>query len=386
MRLISWFEASEIGHLLDRERLGQHRPPLDGTLDGLIVGIGHVELAACLVVRHRAIRAARAQVSPRPLRRRVERASYVGEFGGGRDLGDAVEHPTRADRRELRPIPHEHELRPGLLDEAGEVRESAGIGHPGLVQIDRRVLPDDDPAVVRSRSECVHAERAAGQRWAIGPELLGGGPRHRDPDRFTASELLRPRCRVNHNTLPGARWADQNRGALGASDPLQCHGLLSAELADDTVADFALGEFTRGIPHLPVRRDREVRDVSLDCLLHRTDRERSQPAALERHHTPLPDHLARESDRLGRGQHADGLLEDHGTELALSERRRALGQPLLDTLDQRPLRTRVLSAREQPLRLLAGEPVALALLRPCCHQVGLGGRGLRFPVCELQAL
>jgi hypothetical protein len=155
-------------------------------------------------VRHRAIRAARAQLSPRPLRRRIERPSDIRELGGGRERGDAIEHPARPDRWKLCPVPHQHELCPGLLGEAGEVGEAAGVGHPGLVQIDRGVLDDCDPAVVHSRGECVHAERAASQRRAIGPEPLGSGPRHRDPDRFAAGELLRPRCRVDHNTLPAS--------------------------------------------------------------------------------------------------------------------------------------------------------------------------------------
>src|ERR1700722_9650606 len=45
--------------LADRNGLGQCDPVLDGSLDGLVAGVGHVQPAATEVVRHRAVGAAR---------------------------------------------------------------------------------------------------------------------------------------------------------------------------------------------------------------------------------------------------------------------------------------------------------------------------------------
>ena len=58
------------------------------------------------------------------------------------DLGEPVEHAAGADRGQLRAVADRDELCPGALDDLGEPVEAVGVGHAGLVEVDRRVLVD----------------------------------------------------------------------------------------------------------------------------------------------------------------------------------------------------------------------------------------------------
>jgi hypothetical protein len=111
-RSISLLEASAISDLTNVVVFGEGGPALHGGLAGRLAGVHEVELAAGLVVRHRALRFTGSQRGPRSSLLGVVGAANVGEFGSRSVAGDAVEHAAGADRGELLAVADRDQLRP----------------------------------------------------------------------------------------------------------------------------------------------------------------------------------------------------------------------------------------------------------------------------------
>ena len=89
--------------------------------------------------------------------------------------------------------------------------EAGVVGHPGLIEEDRRVRVDVDAPRLCAGDERVERERLPGQGGTVRAEPLGGGPGDSDPDRAVAGVLLGAGGGVDHDTLPGAGGADEDR-------------------------------------------------------------------------------------------------------------------------------------------------------------------------------
>src|SRR5450759_3774757 len=96
-------------------RLCQLRPALDGMLDRLITRVSDMHSAVGEVMSHRPVGTAGAQVAPRALLGGVPCAMHARELRTWRDLGEAIEHATGADRRQLRTITDSDQLGAGAL-------------------------------------------------------------------------------------------------------------------------------------------------------------------------------------------------------------------------------------------------------------------------------
>lgn len=179
-----------------------------------------------MVVGHRTVGAAGTEVCPRALLCRVERAPYVGELRCRGDLGEPFEHAAGADRGQLRSVADQHQLRAGRLDDAGEPVEAVGVGHAGLIEEDRAVLAQSEPAVFNTGDERVESERGALQGGTVAAEPLRGGPGDGDPACFATVQLLCACGSIDHDALPGAGRPDQDRGTLRPGDPRSGAGLL----------------------------------------------------------------------------------------------------------------------------------------------------------------
>ena len=68
-------------------------------------------------------------------------------------LGEPVEHAAGADGGELLAVAYGDELCSGALHERGERVEALVVGHPGLVEEDRRGLVDVDAPGAGARHE-----------------------------------------------------------------------------------------------------------------------------------------------------------------------------------------------------------------------------------------
>ena len=137
------------------------------------------------------------------------------------------------------------ELRACALDDLGEPVEPVGVGHAGLVEVDRRVPVDVELPALDTGHERVERERLPGERGAVLAESLRGGARDGDPEGLVAGELLGARGGVDHDALAGAGGADQDAGALGAGDDLERVGLLVAEARADPLGDLIAGQRAR---------------------------------------------------------------------------------------------------------------------------------------------
>ncbi len=105
-----------------------------------------------------------------------------------------------------------------------------------------------------------------------------------------AGELLGASGGVDHHALAGARWSDEDRGALGAGDDLKRVGLLVAEARADPLGELVARGRARLLTDVPAGGLGELCDPALDRLLFRAYRERRHPPALQREHAALGDH------------------------------------------------------------------------------------------------
>jgi hypothetical protein len=112
---------------------------LDRGLAGVVACVGEVELSAIEVVGHRALRFAVAKRGPCFSLSRVTGAVDAGELCRVGVGGEPVEHAARADRRQLLAVAHGDQLRSRALDKLGDRVKALVVGHPRLVQEDRRV-------------------------------------------------------------------------------------------------------------------------------------------------------------------------------------------------------------------------------------------------------
>ena len=100
--------------------LGELGPARDGGFAGLVARVAQEELAFGVVVGHRVLGPAVAQVSPRQLLFAVFGAVDLLELADGGVLGDVVEHAAGADRGELAAVADRDQLRARPLDQARE--------------------------------------------------------------------------------------------------------------------------------------------------------------------------------------------------------------------------------------------------------------------------
>ena len=143
---------------------------------------------------------------------------------------------------------------------------------------------------LRPGDERVERERPSGERGAVLAEALRGRAGHRDPERGVAGELLGAGGGVDHHALACARWADEDRGALGAGDDFERVGLLVAEARADPLGELVARDCARLLAHVPTGGLGELGDPALDRLLFRAYGERRHPPALQREHAALGDH------------------------------------------------------------------------------------------------
>ncbi len=177
-----------------------------------------------------------------------------------------------------------------MLHHLGEPVEPVGVGHPGLVEVDRRVRIDVDLAVLDTRHERVDTEHPLGERRAISAETLGRRPRHGNTEGLMAAVLLGAGGGVDHDTLAGARWPDEDRGALGAGDDLQGVGLLVAEMSPDPLGHRVACDLTCNRANVVAGHLGELGEPPLDCLLAGAYRERRHQPTLQGEDPALGDH------------------------------------------------------------------------------------------------
>ena len=227
-------------------------------------------------------------------------------------FGEPVEHAARADRRELRAVADHHQLRARPLDDIGELVEAVGVGHACLVEEDRRVRVEGEPAVLGPGDESVKRERLSGERGTVLAEALGGRAGHGDPERLVSGGLLGTGGGVDHDALAGAGRADEDRSSLGAGDDLEGVGLLVAEIRADALGELAGGDRPCVVAYVPAGGLGEPCDSALDRLLLGAQRERRHSPALQREHASFGDHRVRLGERVGGSEFSGGLLEQHG--------------------------------------------------------------------------
>ena len=238
-----------------------------------------MQLPACVVVRHRAVGAAGAQVRPGTLFagsmvRRMSESSALGAMSESR-----ANMPPGADRGELCGVADRDELCPGALDDAVSRLEAVGVGHAGLVEVDRRVGADvERPCSTRAMSASTVKVLPASAGTVVA-EALRGRPGHRDAEGLAAGVLLGAGGGVDHDALAGAGRSDEDRGALGAGDDLQRVCLLGAEVSADPLGDLVARDragLAANVSAAPAAR--MVNLCSIACSRARTRERRHQPA------------------------------------------------------------------------------------------------------------
>ena len=165
-------------------------------------------------------------------------AVHLGQPRGRRALGDLAEQAARADRRQLRLIAGEDELRVRLARQLDHLREPARVRHPRLVEHDNRPRVELKPLLADAVGERVGGHRLPDPR--LGPEPLRGGTGDRGADHAVAVALPRLARRAEHDTLTGPGLTDQHGHATRTRHQLERLLLLVAERSAHSLAG-ALG-------------------------------------------------------------------------------------------------------------------------------------------------
>jgi len=180
--------------------------------------------------------------------------------------------------------------------------QAAGVGHAGLVEEDRGVRVEREPAVLDPVGERVERERLPGERGAVLAETLCGRAGHGDSERLVSGELLGAGRGVDDDSLAGTGRADEDRGTLGAGDDLQRVELLVAEVGADALGEPIGGGRPCAVAYVSAGSLDELGEGALDRLLFCADRKRRHAPALQREHASLGDHLFCLCERLGGGE------------------------------------------------------------------------------------
>ena len=301
----------------------------------------------------------------------------VRELGGGRVAGEPVEHAAGPDRGELLAVTDSDQLRPGALHELGQGIEALVVDHPSLVQDDRRVPAHVDGPRVCAGDQRVQGECLSGERGAVRAEPLCCGAGHGDPDRLAPGVLLRAGGGVDHHSLAGPGWADEDRGALGTGEDFERVVLLGAEWSADALGDLTGSVIACDLADVPACGLGELGGAAFDRLLLGTHRQGRHPPALQGQHAPVADHLPRDAERLIRRHLPGGLLQHDRAKVTLLEHGVLLGQLRLDPILDRALGCRTLGCADQPHGLIRPEPVIASGLCPHSLQVRACGQLLR---------
>jgi hypothetical protein len=368
--------------LSDAVLLGERHPTLDGSLAGLIAGVGEVQLRAIEVVGHRALGIAGAKSGPRPSLLRVLGAADVRELRGWQMRSEPVEHSARSDRGELLAVADCDQLRPGPLYKLGQGIEPLVVDHPRLVQKDSRVPAQVDGPGVYAGDQRVEGERVSAESWAVGAETLSGRPGHGDTDCPAAGVLLGARGGVDHHALAGSGGTNEDGGALGTCEDLQRVALLAAQRPADALCDLARGVRPCRLADVSAGWLSELRCAALDRLLLGADGERRHPPALQGEHSPVADHLPSNGERLIRRHLPGRLLQRDRVQVTRLEHGVLLGQPRLDAILDRTLDRRSLGGSNQVYGLTGAEPMSTAGLAPHALQVSACGQLLRPAVLK----
>ena len=216
---------------LDVRGVGEHHRALLGVRRaGLVPGVHHslcclfarigdVQALVRLVGRERLVRAADAHVLPRLSLPLVASAVELRDLSRRHSPLQRREHPSRADRRQLRLVADEHELRVVPCRQLGECRQAIGVGHAGLVHHDDGFGVQGDAAVLCSGDEGVGRERALEVRVRL--QALGGRPRDRRADHLVALALPRARRRGKDDALAASRLAHERADAAAPRDHIE---------------------------------------------------------------------------------------------------------------------------------------------------------------------
>ncbi len=189
---------------------------------------------------------------PRALVGWVLGAVDIRKFGGGRVIGEPVEHAAGADRGELLAVADGDQLRPRVLNKRGQGVEALMIHHSRLVKDDRGVAAYVDGSRVRAGDQRVEGECLPGECGAIGAEALGGGAGHGDADRPVSGVLLGACDGVDHypltcSALTCSGRADKHRGTLRTRKNFEGVVLLGAERPADALGDLTGSVFARDL-------------------------------------------------------------------------------------------------------------------------------------------
>ena len=184
--------------------------------------------------RERPRRVAGAELRPRLALPRLTRPMDRRQLRGRRALRDLGEQAAGADRRELRVITDQQQLRPRLARHVDQLRQAPRVRHPRLVDDDHRPPVETEPTV-----------RVAGRERVDGHRLLDPGVsaqplrrRARDGRADHAPAVALPRLprRADHDALPGPGLTDQHRDTAAAGDGLERVLLLAAQRAAELLA------------------------------------------------------------------------------------------------------------------------------------------------------